>query len=339
MPHRRSPLRGFLLLCLTLMGLFGCASQSLERPAPAQESSRRPLGLDIGSTDTVYPGKPDLGNLYTSNVIVVAAFAEESDDGCSGVLIAPNQVLTAAHCVCKKREATSSDREWVASRLNKAVPSHGEDAAATQPIEDWKSFVLGNTHSIFDTSGCAKQVEVTAIHFVASTRRYLPSPYKAVKVLPHPLFLGVADAQNHGLFREADLALIQLSESVTESFRPIQWPDREVFQSQEIVMVGYGLGETEYPSAAMNPYRHYGDSRITHIEHFESGSTRFATDDQDSLGHEFSRNYEGDSGGGVFSKVDDSVLVGIISARRDGKGGVFESVYPHLQWLKGGARL
>lgn len=120
---------------------------------------------------------------------------------------------------------------------------------------------------------------------------------------------------------------------MTESFRPIQWPNAEVYKDQQVVIVGYGLGETGYPTRHFE-YRHFGDSQIEQVEHFASGSTRFTTVAQDPDGREFSRNYEGDSGGGVFSMADDSVLVGIISTRRDSRGGVFESVYPHLQWLK-----
>jgi hypothetical protein len=80
--------------------------------------------------------------------------------------------------------------------------------------------------------------------------------------------------------------------------------------------------------------RHFGASQIVQLERFASGGTRFATAAQDQEGREFSRNYEGDSGGGVFSMADDTVLVGITSARKDSHGGVFESVYPHLGWLK-----
>ena len=43
---------------------------------------------------------------------------------------------------------------------------------------------------------------------------------------------------------------------------------------------------------------------------------------------------KGDSGGGGFSQEDDTLLLGIISARLDGQGAVFESVYPHVEWLR-----
>jgi hypothetical protein len=85
MPHHGSPPRTFPGPFLALLWLFGCAAQPSVRPASAQEFPGVPAGLDIGSTDTVYPGKLDSENHYISNVIIVAASSGRAHRGCSGV--------------------------------------------------------------------------------------------------------------------------------------------------------------------------------------------------------------------------------------------------------------
>ena len=143
------------------------------------------------------------------------------------------------------------------------------------------------------------------------------------------------EAVNRSLERNPELAAYAF-ELRAQDGRVQQSSARANIEVGLLVENALGLGETGYPMRQFG-YRHFGGSRIEQVEHYTSGSTRFTTAAQASDGREFSRNYEGDSGGGVFSMADDSVLIGIISTRRDSHGGVFESVYPHLQWLKGEA--
>jgi hypothetical protein len=98
-------------------------------------------------------------------------------------------------------------------------------------------------------------------------------------------------------------------------------------------MVGYGLGETEYPKTAFG-FRHFGESRVTRIDRLASGGTRFSAQGLSVDGGSPSRIQLGDSGGGGFSRADDAVLLGIVSSSSEEYGSIFESIYPHRKWLE-----
>jgi|GEM_PF-1948358 len=316
---------------LALLLICGCASPSPPRTEPSHDSMDGPIGVDLGGRATVYPGTLDFMNRYISNVIVLVGPGDDPG-ACSGVLMAPDKVLTAAHCLCMGRQVTEPDRSTIEARLDAAYRPNGRSEQAKRQKEAWKKGLVSQAQALMDGSNCQRQARVLIINYVAKTKSYIPSEYNVTAVSPHPRFLSLEGSQGDGLFREADLAIIRLSRAVTEDFQPIHLPNKEVYQGQRITLVGYGLGETEYPLTAFG-FRHFGGSQITKIDRLASGSTRFATAAQDSGGRELSRNYEGDSGGGGFSQEDDTVLVGIISARLDKQGAVFESVYPHQQWL------
>ena len=182
------------LLLAVLMLLAGCARPAVPEH-PRQASFEPPGGLDVGSTLAVYPGALDLMNRYLSVVVLVDTTATSL--GCSGVLVTPSAVLTAAHCTCAKRAFTPSDREKVEEHLVQTVSSDITDEQKEQ-MAAWKIGVLGNARTIADSSRCLVRPIVLVISYVGAPVRSVPKEYQVSAVHPHPRFLSLDDHRDLG---------------------------------------------------------------------------------------------------------------------------------------------
>jgi hypothetical protein len=329
-----SALKRLAALSLPFLICAACASSPSAQESPIAES------LIEGGISAVYPGPLDSKNHYLSNVAIhTNAKREDGSEHCSGVLVNSRNILTAGHCVCMKRKlSTTADRQEVAQRLQEAIPSVGKEVAARDAIEALRARVLANSDSLIDNSLCANLVEVEVAEYLPPQpnmkSRLLKSRYIGKIVHPHPRLLVLDDATGTSWFREADLALIHLATPVSERFRPIKFPEREVQVGSSIVMVGYGFGQDGDITSDFGD-RHYGESVIATVERLASGSVKFIAHAPSRGDRPTPRVYGGDSGGGGFSKADDSVLVGMISAfARDGESSIFTSVYAYREWLK-----
>src|SRR5512133_786490 len=95
-------LRPYVIACWVACG---CEAGTLEPPAPSDQTSN-------GRTLPFRPNPVDMGHRYEATVQV---FSQEMAEGraapptCSGIVIAPRLILTAAHCVCKRRDPTSEE--------------------------------------------------------------------------------------------------------------------------------------------------------------------------------------------------------------------------------------
>jgi hypothetical protein len=238
----------------------------------------------------------------------------------------------------KRKLSTATERQEVSQRLQQAMPTVGKTPAERYAIEELRKRVLTNSDSMIDSSRCANLVEVEVAEYLPTQpnmkSRLLKSRYIGKVIHPHPRLLVLDDAAGTSWFREADLALIRLATPVSERFRPIKLPEREVQVGSAIVMVGYGLGEDGDTTNDFGD-RHYGESVVATVERLASGSVKFIAQAPSRGGQPAPRVYGGDSGGGCFSKADDRVLIGMVSAfARDGEPSIFTSVYPYKEWLK-----
>ena len=290
---------------------FGCTGDS------ARWIPRESL---LAATAVVEDGAQDTENRHISTVRIILnepllesqnARRRHNFHDCSGVLIKPNLVLTAGHCVCKLRHRR------------------------TDPALNAELVTL-------DSSACVKDITIIKSIYHPGNQDNEPgwttSEYKAAAVKPHPRLKAEYRLQLNGnriqlstLSSEADLAVIVLQRAITGA--PVFELGRTEVQSKkdEIIMVGYG----PTTDGGMSGTRHYGDNRV---EGFIAPPTRsdivvFA------VGQPRAHVLGGDSGGPCFrnSATGSLELVGIASERVTHKDGrtlsLFTSTHSTKAWL------
>jgi hypothetical protein len=238
----------------------------------------------------------------------------------------------------KKKLDTGTAKAAAAQRLREAMPTQGKQPGESAAIESLRARILANAATIIDPSQCATSVRIELNEYHLSDPASPPAlhqgRYIGRVIHPHPRLLLLEDAAGSSWFREADLALIHLDAPVKERFRSIKFPQSEVQVGNPIVMVGLGFGgddDSTYPFGD----RHYGGSVIEAVERLGSGCVKFLARVLPQASKPAPRVYGGDSGGGCFSKADDRVLVGVISAfGNDGASSIFTSVFAYKDWLK-----
>jgi hypothetical protein len=160
-------------------------------------ASTLPENLEPGPADRSlleFAGEMDVSNRYASAVMV--SFSDRMEEPqCSGVLMGPRVVLTAASCVC--------------------IPERGSGASL-------------QTKTIIHASSCARRVFVTTVltgavldrRFKEDTTEMKFRAYQGV-VHPHSQLQLVLDERQAVVSAKADLAVIVLSEPVEDRLLPV----------------------------------------------------------------------------------------------------------------------
>jgi hypothetical protein len=332
----------YVLVATALAGANqGCSSSAASRgdsPRGA-DSFGGPL---TRSVSTVHPGQRDVTNRYLPSVGVrTPAKREDGQDNCSGVLISPHVVVTAGHCVCRKRKLAEADKRKVAASVDKAFsPNSSKEKSALL------NEVLEEATTIIDKSSCAELSIISVMTYPPSTGTqgtrdgvdlsYSVNEYKG-DVLPHDDLMILYDENNWTVFKEVDLAVVILRNPVRGLARTATLAKSEVRTDEFVVMAGYGLGEDD-ENAKIYGDRYSGESQVLRVAESGSGNVQFLTGGQARNGGMAANVYRGDSGAPCFRRSGRAELLGIASAQTEDDEGnklsVFTSIYPHREWLK-----
>ncbi len=205
-----------LLLCVGCTERGDEPTSALGAPGGGRNGSSTDEAEPLGLADNEGPlaGEIDTGNHFLSVVDILTQIPQGWRKGthCSGVLLAPNLVLTAGHCVCKRQERHGPGRE---------------------------------SRTVIDASSCVTSASVrTAIYEPPPPGDYsvVFEKYKG-QVQPHPELKLVLDSLGRVMSSQADLSFIVLDKPVSMAFAPVSLAETGVQAHESIVMVSFGFDE------------------------------------------------------------------------------------------------
>jgi hypothetical protein len=241
-------------------------------------------------------GTMDVSNKYASTLMLTED-GERVHASCSGILLSPRVVLTAASCVCPPRQATKHGSPETGS----IGPSSCAERAFIMTVR----------------FGAVKYPELKEESVAQTLRRF------EGKVRVHPAFKLALDAQGAVLSSHADLAIIVLDSPVGDDLPRVPFAETEVQENEALVMAGYG----DDPRFRGVPgIRYFRQNRVTRLP-----------DDSDGRAFYEQQGpfiYNGYTGGPCF-REDKShpLLVGIASVGSDRELS-FTSTYVFRDWLR-----
>ncbi len=237
----------------------------------------------------------DVKNSYVSAVMLSLKDPRELPD-CSGVLLGPRVVLTAASCVCALRDE---------------APGHNRDETRK------------------DASSCAKHVFVTSVLYgevgdpkLKELTTQMQFHTVGGSVRPHPELELFLDGRGGIVRRRADLAVILLDEPMKQGETEVLLSQKEAQVGEFLVMAGYGHDQAV---GGFYGARYFRKNRITGVRPSEGG--RILYEQQGTYA------YNGFEGGPCFREEGGRLeFVGVAEARADQELAC-TSILAYRNWL------
>jgi hypothetical protein len=221
MPTCRT-VRGLALAAALACCGSGCAAEKSAVEPPVEGEST--WTSDGASRDEfgISQGPVDVENRYRSVVSIRNGMST-----CSGVLVAPLLVLSAAHCFCQPRSSRDT---------------------------------------ILDGSSCAREVAVLSYFYERSGNGWMPSKDVTLgKVAIHPAFRSeIARSGRRAVIKSkvADLAVVSLERALRNTAAETRLGSEEVLLREELIMAGYGATA---PDGTDKNIRRFGGNVVSEL--------------------------------------------------------------------------